>query len=842
MNDTAIKNFAIWARRELISDVQKRCMKYGILEKGSLPATADSIDGRVLTSVERQQRADLLRIAADGGYCELVERAAYTWFNRLLAIRFMELNDRLPSHVRVLSGADGALRPQALAEAMDLPLEALDSTQVAELIQRGDDEALFREIFLAQCDELATCMPAVFEKVGGSMELLLPDSLLREDGVVEKLVTSIPEEDWREGVEIVGWMYQYYVSERKDEVFASFKKGKKAEREAIAPATQLFTPNWIVRYLTENSLGRLWMLNKPNSSLPDDMPYFVKPDEEAETEFKKISSPEEITVVDPACGSGHILVYAFELLSKMYIEEGYTGRDAARLILEKNLSGMEIDPRAGAMASFALTMKACELDSRFLRRGVSPRITVLSRVEFEPEELQYIENLRNRPELLDAAAHLDECGSLLTVSSEDLEAIARDLASLAGETTIFGGSATEKLKRLQTELEPLSRRYDVVVANPPYMGSSNMNGWVSKWVKSNYPTAKSDLCACFFERGQILAGTIGYISMITASSWMFISSFEKFRKSLLSHGSICSMIQQSTHGYAGVTVPTTMFVYACNRSGVIGSYIRLEDFDRPQWQEPRALEALANPNCGWYYRTDASSFDAIPGSPIAYWASEAVVAAFANMESLGKRLITREGMATADNDRFIRQWFECSLKHIDFNHLAENPTKAKWYPYEKGGEYRKWYGNRELVVDWEDDGYRILHNYDIGTGRLRSHNYNGDYAFRRGITWSSISSAVIHVRWSPDGELFDSKGAKGFAQKDSWLLYAMALINSSFASMVLLILAPTIDFKVGDIIEIPDAGEYVEEIAKIVKTNINLSRNDWDWFEVSWDFARHPLL
>ena len=386
MNDTAIKNYAIWARRELISDVQKRCMKYGILEKGSLPGTADAIDGRVLTSAERQQRTELLRIAADGGYRELVERAAYTWFNRLLAIRFMELNDRLPSHVRVLSGADGAFRPQALAEAMDLPLEALDQTQVAELVQRGDDEALFRAIFLAQCDELAACMPAVFDKIGGAMELLLPDGLLREGGVVEKLVTSIPEEDWREGVEIVGWMYQYYVSERKDEVFASFKKGKKAERESIAPATQLFTPNWIVRYLTENSLGRLWMLNRPDSELPKDMPYFVKPDEDAETEFKKISCPEDITVVDPACGSGHILVYAFELLSKMYIEDGYTGRDAARLILEKNLSGMEIDPRAGAMASFALTMKACELDSRFLRRGVSPRITVLNRVEFELRE------------------------------------------------------------------------------------------------------------------------------------------------------------------------------------------------------------------------------------------------------------------------------------------------------------------------------------------------------------------------------------------------------------------------------------------------------------------------
>lgn len=429
MNDTAIKNYAMWARRELISDVQKRCMRYGILQEGSLPANADTIDGRILTLAERTQRTELLRIAREDGYRELVERAAYTWFNRLLAIRFMEVNDRLPSHIRVLSAPDGSFKPQAIAEAMDLPLEALDPAQVAELVQAGNDEDLFRAIFLAQCDELASCMPAVFDKVGSAMELLLPDGLLREGGVVEQLVNAIPEQDWTEGVEIVGWMYQYYVSERKDEVFASFKKGKKAERDAIAPATQLFTPNWIVRYLTENSLGRLWMLNRPDSSLPEDMPYFVKPDEDHETEFKHVDSPEDITVVDPACGSGHILVYAFELLAKMYAEDGYTGRDAAKLILEKNLSGMEIDPRAGAMASFALTMKACELDSRFLRRGVSPRITVLSRVEFDGEEQRYIENLRNRPELMDAAAHLDECGSLLTVSKDDLEAVARDARS-----------------------------------------------------------------------------------------------------------------------------------------------------------------------------------------------------------------------------------------------------------------------------------------------------------------------------------------------------------------------------------------------------------------------------
>ena len=828
MNDTVIKNYAIWARRELISDVQKRCMKYGILEKGSLPGTADAIDGRVLTSAERQQRAELLRLAADGGYRELVERAAYTWFNRLLAIRFMELNDRLPSHVRVLSGADGAFRPQALAEAMDLPLEALDQTQVAELVQRGDDEALFRAIFLAQCDELAACMPAVFDKIGGSMELLLPDGLLREGGVVEKLVTSIPEEDWREGVEIVGWMYQYYVSERKDEVFASFKKGKKAERESIAPATQLFTPNWIVRYLTENSLGRLWMLNRPDSELPKDMPYFVKPDEDAETEFKKISSPEDITVVDPACGSGHILVYAFELLSKMYIEDGYTGRDAARLILEKNLSGMEIDPRAGAMASFALTMKACELDSRFLRRGVSPRITVLNRVEFEPEELQYVENLRNRPELMDAAAHLDECGSLLTASSEDLEAVARDLASLAGEETIFGGFAAEKLKRLQAELEPLSRRYDVVVANPPYMGSSNMNGWVSKWVKSNYPTAKSDLCTCFFERGQVLADAIGYISMITASSWMFISSFEKFRKSLLTHGSICSMIQQSTHGYAGVTVPTTMFVYARNRSGVIGSYIRLEDFDRPQWQEPRALEALANPDCGWFYRADAQRYSTLPGSPITYWVVPEYQRLCLEFRPLEANVHFKEGITTGNNDAYLRYWYEVEWSHFSINAIQH--ISRAWIPCNKGGSFRRWYGNNDYVIDWTNDGSRLA-SYSGSSFR------NSAYQRLEGVTYSNLSSGCFAARYSPHGFAFESKGTTCFSEDP---YSTLAYLNSSLFGEFTRLVCPTLDFKFGVLQKLPDL--RISRCEDLAKECVQLSRYDWDSFESSWDFKCHPLV
>ena len=847
MNDTAIKNYAIWARRELISDVQKRCMKYGILEKGSLPGTADAIDGRVLTSAERQQRAELLRIAADGGYRELVERAAYTWFNRLLAIRFMELNDRLPSHVRVLSGADGAFRPQALAEAMDLPLEALDQTQVAELVQRGDDEALFRAIFLAQCDELAACMPAVFDKIGGAMELLLPDGLLREGGVVEKLVTSIPEEDWREGVEIVGWMYQYYVSERKDEAFASFKKGKKAERESIAPATQLFTPNWIVRYLTENSLGRLWMLNRPDSELPKDMPYFVKPDEDAETEFKKISSPEDITVVDPACGSGHILVYAFELLSKMYIEDGYTGRDAARLILEKNLSGMEIDPRAGAMASFALTMKACELDSRFLRRGVSPRITVLNRVEFEPEELQYVENLRNRPELMDAAAHLDECGSLLTVSSEDLEAVARDLASLAGEETIFGGLAVEKLKRLQAELEPLNRRYDVVVANPPYMGSSSLGKWMGSWVKKHYPEAYRDLCTSFIDRGFGMSSDNGYSAMVTMQSWMFLGSFEKLRGKILRNHSVSSMAHLGTRAFGaigGEVVSTTATVFGNEKTEVKGSYFRLVDMGSEEEKQTGLLEALANPDCGWFYRADANGFEAIPGSPIAYWASRMMLEAFRNNKTIGDYAVVHSGVRTGENDRFLRFWWEVNSEN--FCVTASNTKEAqrsncRWFPCNKGGGFRKWFGNNWFVIDWYNDGLDIRNHpgSDVSITRDMS------WLFSKGLTWGTISSADFSMRYSPNGFMFETKGAACLVEDHDELLCMLAYSNSSVLSSIQKIMSPTLDYHEGPFRSIPYCIIGIDErkiATSLTISNIDDSKYDWNAFEESFDFARHPLI
>ena len=668
----------------------------------------------------------------------------------------------------------------------------------------------------------------------------MPDGLLREGGVVEKLVTSIPEEDWREGVEIVGWMYQYYVSERKDEVFASFKKGKKAERESIAPATQLFTPNWIVRYLTENSLGRLWMLNRPDSELPKDMPYFVKPDEDAETEFKKISSPEDITVVDPACGSGHILVYAFELLSRMYIEDGYTGRDAARLILEKNLSGMEIDPRAGAMASFALTMKACELDSRFLRRGVSPRITVLNRVEFEPEELQYIENLRNRPELMDAAAHLDECGSLLTVSSEDLEAIARDLASLAGEETIFGGFAAEKLERLQAELEPLSGRYDVVVANPPYMGSKNMNKWLGDWVKTHHKDVKGDLFSCFMVRNVGMGAEHAQLGFMTPYVWMFIGTYEKLRKFVIQQNTITSLIQLEYSGFSGATVPICTFTLQKGYCpGYRGGYVRLSDFVGADQQAPRALEAFANPDCGWLYRCSASVYSSVPGTPIVYWVNETVVSAFEKGVPLSSVSQPKVGLQTGENARFVRQWWEVSLDREWFDcPSAEESAKSglKWFPYNKGGEYRKWYGNNDCVVNWGDDGKDVR---DFGGSVIR----NQQCYFKPCITWSKISSGLIAFRYKPAGHVFDVAGTSIFAEHGR-LAYLHGACNSSVMLKIASMLSPTLNFEVGQIAAYPIIiDKHKEKIAEnLVDENRLLSKADWDAFESSWDYVRHPLI
>ncbi len=835
MNDNAIKNYAIWARRELISEVAKKCAFWGISDGDCPSAAADSIDGRVLTSLEKRQRADLLRQVKAQGFEQFVETAAYTWFNRILAIRFMEVNDRLPSHVRVLSAQDGAFAPQALQEALDLPLDALDAPKAAELVQAGDDEGLFKLVFLAQCDQLAECMPAVFDRIGGAMELMLPDGLLREGGVIEQLVSSIQESDWLEGVEVIGWMYQYYVSERKDEVFASFKKGKKAERDAIAPATQLFTPNWIVRYLTENSLGRLWMLNYPGSSLTEHMPYFINPGDDAETEFKKVSSPEEITVVDPACGSGHILVYAFDLLARMYAEAGYSDREAARLIVEKNLSGFEIDPRAAAMASFAVTMKACELDSRFLRRGVTPQITVLNRIEFDNEEKSLLRNVSSNLELLDVAAHLDECGSLFKPSQKDLDDIAGDLASLAGDESLFAATATEKLERLQAELQPLAERYDVVVANPPYMGSSSLGKWNGKWIKDNFPEAYRDLCTSFIDRGFSLSNNQGYSAMVTMQSWMFLGSYEKLRGKLLRNHTISSMAHLGTRAFGaigGEVVSTTATVFAHKKYDVPGTYLRLVDMGSEQEKAAGALEALANPDCGWLYRVNAETFEAAPSSPIAYWMNKRIWEAYEKGVTFADVGHPKVGMQTSNNDKYLRLWWEINRSECFSDEMPPN-----WVKYLKGGDYRKWYGNLDYLLHYKKDPSYILQQPHAKVLDLT-------YLQTPKCTWTDLTSGEPSFRYAPEDTFYDISGHCFFPDRKDQL-FLLAYANSSMVAMLKKAFNSSFHFQCGDLAKIIVpivSGEERKCIEAISCEQIELSKADWDSFESSWDFKKHPLV
>lgn len=886
MQDTAIKNFCIWARRELMAQVALQARRFGIREDGYDPATADAIEGRPLTADERRQRADLIRrlgpVDAPGykeAYENLVDQAAYTWFNRLIAIRFMELNDRLPSHVRMLSAADGAFRPQVLREALGVPIEGLDAAQVSELLQASDDEALFRCLFLAQCRELAACLPDVFEPVGAAMELLLPEGLLRQGSVMQRLVDDIPEEDWREGVEIVGWMYQYYVSERKDEVFASFKKGKKADAGAIAPATQLFTPDWIVRCLTENSLGRLWVQSRPESRLVEQMPYYIPDDlgvegadddrhakdpmssavagDDLSRSGLSAVPPESLKVIDPACGSGHILVYAFKLLAAMYEEAGHVRRDIPRLILQNNLTGCEIDPRAAQMASFALAMTACEWDSRFLRRAdkVSANIVCLRPAEIDADELTEMPYLAERTALLDAMAHMGECGSLFAPEPEDIAALERaddelDAREAGGDLLVYRPHAA--VAQMLANCKPLIETYDAVIANPPYMGGKNMGKWLSDWVKKSYPDVKSDLFSCFIERNLRLSEDGGQLGFMTPYVWMFIGSYEKLRTKLIVETTITSLVQLEYSGFAGATVPICTFTLQKGRvPGYLGGYVRLSDFVGASNQAPKTLEAIANPTCGWFYRRSTDAFKSIPGTPIAYWASSSLIDSF-QKEKISDFGFAGIGMRTGDNARFLRYWTEVSRARIGIgirSRQEQISSGAKWIPYNKGGEFRKWFGNNDYVVNWLHDGEEIKANTRLTYPELGDDLgwkiSNESYYYRPGITWTGVTSGAYSCRSYGDGFIFDS-GANGlFAYDESNSLYLAAFLNSWIANYVLQILNPTLNCGAGTVRAVPllrSTSVLELRVKRIAKECIEAAANDWDAFEHSWNFMRHPLV
>lgn len=838
MNDTAIKNYCIWARNELIAGVEARMRLYGVAE-GAEPAGAAAVGGRALSPEETGWRDALLRAGAEEGFARLRDRAAYTWFNRIAAVRYMEVHDFLPSRVRMFTrpAADGSweLGSQAADEALDVEIEGADPVRVAELKQAGEDGPLFRYLFLAQCAELSGCLPGVFQPVDACMALLLPANLMDPDGVIGRMVGDIDEADWAD-VQVLGWMYQYYNSEVKDAFFASRAK---ETPDTIGPATQLFTPDWIVRYMVQNSLGRLWMLNNPGSPLRAEMEYYVEPDSGHE-DFIRIAGPEDISLCDPACGSGHILVYAFELLSKMYLERGYREREIPGLVLSKNLHGMEIDPRAAQIARLALAMCARGLDRRFFGRGVQADIAVLAPVALGEGDVPQGSALAKRRDLLDALAHLDEVGSLLAPAEGDLAAI-REAIDLTGGG-LFGSSSKEKLQRALSTCETLARRHDCVVANPPYMGSSSFGPFMSRWVKKSYPDVKSDLCTCFIERGFNLAKDRGYAAMITMQSWMFLGSFEKMRSSLIGYKSILSMLHLGPRAFdaiGGEVVSVTADVVYNGRAACEGAYVRLVDINGSEAKRQKALEAIKNPVCGWFYRRDAETFRQIPGAPIAYWASDALLNAFVNAKQLNEFGKPRQGLATGDNERFTRLWWEPEIAELRFDAGTEEEafkSGRKWFPYNKGGNYRKWYGNNDWVVAFNRSSSEIL-------ATLGNHLPSRHLYFKPMLTWSKVSSGVVAFRFRPKGSLFDVAGTSIFGDEKT-LRYLQGACNSSVIMRVASMLSPTLNFEVGQIATYPIIQN--EELEPSVNATVDscreLSKTDWDSFETSWDFKRHPLV
>lgn len=828
MNDSALKNFCTCARVELINGVEAQMVRYGITDPVSDPAGSQTINGQPLSPLEVEQRDELLRLQAAESHDALRDRAAYTWFNRIVAIRFMEARGWLPSRMRMLSRADGSHGSEAVENALDVEISTADPERVAELKMAGSDEPLWRYLFVAQSEELADCLPGVFERVGGAMELLLPQGLMMADGVVGKLNATLADEDWLEGVTVLGWMYQYYNADVKDEFFKSKRKAAAAD---IAPATQLFTPEWIVRYMVENSLGRLWMLNNPGSALRERMEYYIEPDEEHE-DFIRISSPEEITLCDPACGSGHILVYAFELLFAMYEERGYRERDIPELILTNNLAGMEIDPRAAQIAELALAMCAREHDRRFFRRGVRADVTVLTSIPLGEDELP------GDKKLAEELSHLGEIGSLLNPTDAEIERLKTAAADCAGD--LFAAATKAKLESAVAICEKLSRRFTCTVANPPYMGSSSFNPFMSKWVKKNYPDVKSDLCTCFIERIIDLCEASGFAGITTSNSWMFLSSFEKLRNKIIEENTIDSLIQLSVHGFHGIAAQVCTFVLRGSHvAGYRGGYIRLNDFDHWSLQEGKTLEAIQNPTCGWFYRRNADTFKQIPGTPIAYWASDGLINAFSIREGLRSYARPTAGIRTGDNDRFLRFAWEVSFEKVGI-HLRDRAqakeSGCKWFPANKGGLYRKWFGNLDYVINWENDGEELSSFPGCDNAGVK-------FFFRAGVTWGTISSGSLSVRYCDPGVISEHCGSMCFSESNDVLLCVVGLLNSSVSDAFHQFLSPTLAFREAAIGNTPlDERGVCPEVSSIVNQCIEESKIDWDSFETSWDFKHHPLV
>ena len=855
MDKNAIKKFAVWARKELIERVSKKALAYGITEHEVYNPDADSVNGLVLTAAQKKERKALIEQIFAKGYKQVMEEVAYTWFNRFCALRFMEVNGFLPSLVRVFTNDKNEFRPQLLTEALELDLPGLDKQKIYELKEANADEELYKYLLITQCNALNDELPRMFQRIEDYTELLFPDNLLREGSVIEQMITLIPEEDWQDAVQIIGWLYQYYNIEPKKEVFANLDKNIKIGKNDIPAATQLFTPDWIVRYMVENSLGRLVNNASSDNAQPTATNYpletwkYYLPEAEQEPEVRKqlaqlSTNNYSLTTtkcIDPCMGSGHILAYLFDVLMEVYRSEGYRDRDAVKNIINNNLYGLDIDERAAQLAYFAVMMQGRKYDNRFLTRHYQPHIYAITESNgIDRELLAYfgveLDDLNRKNALNQLNGMLDEMedaceyGSLITVSEYDFALLKDFVAAYDAEQNLFASGSLaplqERLQQLVAVVEKLAQKYEVVVTNPPYMGAGNMDEKLSKYVKQHYPDSKSDLFAVFMEACHNMTAESGYQAMITMHSWMFLSSFEKLRAKIQKQN-LVNMVHLGARAFeeiGGEVVQTTSFVLANKHiDGYKGTYCRLVE---PTTQAGKEEMFLAKEN---RYVACSDNFAKIPGAPVAYWAGNNLFSSFDN-DKIVDHYVVRNGISTGNNERYLRLWYE-----------VDNVCEY-WIPCNKGGSYRKWYGNNAFVVFWKDNGHLIRTSLD-DKGRIKARLGGIEYSFSKGIEMSRITGGELSFRISLGGFVYESSTNDIYVNNKKWLLeWLLGYCNSKVVSYLLNLMNPTINVMPEDLRKLPCIYADYEQVRNLVAFNINISRLDWDSFETSWDFTIHPLL
>ncbi len=855
MDTRPLERFAQAARRRLTDQVTARL---------ELVLHGDSADLRARAAAVQKLRAEI----ATNSRAAVVERVAYTWFNRFCALCFMDANHYTP--LGIVSPAPGSSQPEILQEAkagqID-PLFAADAERVRGLLDEripapDPQQEAYRLLIVAACNHYHSVMPFLFEPIADYTELLMPDDLLSANSVLHALHATLSEEVCRD-VEVIGWLYQFYIAEKKEAVDAKVKAGGKVAADELPAKTALYTPHWIVRFLVENSLGRLWLLNHPTSRLAERMAYYLAP-EEPVSDYLRISTPEELRVCDSACGSGHMLTYAFDLLYAIYEEEGYNPPDIPRLILQKNLYGMEIDERSGALAAFALSMKARTRDSRFFRRGVHPNVCVLHPVHFKDAELDSLEwlqalgstliDLPLRDALLAdlrAFVNMDSIGSLLRPQLRATQ-VAIVQARIAAASDLFNQELNDRISDVLRQVAYLAKKYDVVVTNPPYLGKG-MDEALADFARNEYPDSKSDTFAMFIERNMTLAGAGGMVAMITMQSWMFLSSYEKLRNNILDRHAIVAMAHLGAHAFdsiGGEVVSATAFVICVQASQANqGVFIRLVQGSNEAEKEAELINVVSGQAEVSCYRAAAADFKKIPGSPIAYWAPEDLIAVFGLAKQMDQFLEPREGLTTGNNERYVRFWYEVNLQRIGRQCRSRDDAKnsgSHWFPYSKGGEYRKWAGNDNWIVNWYNDGEELQTRLHPSGSRIWAHNFNLDYIFREFISWSDITTKGLTVRFFDAGYLFDAAGLSAFRRTNSGIseFYAAAICNSKVGGFISFILNPTMHFKSGDFAELPvviDNKTHKATEARSVQA-VKLASEDWHTVETSWKFMRVTLL